>query len=137
MAGLIIVRPDVFWSTSGWVFRIVLRSLAAEVADPELAASLGEIYDENLGMLSLPDLPPAQRAEVERAIRERLIVRSEQDLPASVENRAKVVDHIRGLVDALAGKPLEQLAGRAPTRRDSAAKVAAASSRADACRDGR
>jgi hypothetical protein len=114
MGGMIVVRPDAFWSTSSRIFRFVLRSLMTEITDPDLVTSLVEIQDANLGMLSLLDLPPAQRAEAERVMRDRLIARSEQELPTSTENRAETIDHIRGLVDMLASESLDQTPGHAP-----------------------
>jgi hypothetical protein len=102
MAGIIKVAPDAVWSTSSWMFRYVLRSIAAETKDNELATSLMEIHDHNLPGLSLPDLPDAQRSEVERIIRDRLVPRAEQELPATTENRAEIIDYVRGLADMLA-----------------------------------
>jgi hypothetical protein len=119
MAGTIEVRPDVLWSASGWMFRFVLRSISAEVSDPQLKRALAEIEEFNLGFLSLPQLPAAQRAEVERVIRDRLVTRAEQDLPRDMERRAGVVDYIRGLADVLAGKPLDQVPGHAGRRNGS------------------
>lgn len=46
MAGMITVRPSEHWSTSGWMFRLVLRSIAADVTEAELVARLIEIDDE-------------------------------------------------------------------------------------------
>jgi hypothetical protein len=103
MAAVIEVGPDTVWSTSSWMFRYVLRSIAAETSDKELAASLMEIHDENLPGLSLPDLPEAQRSEVERVIRDRLVTRAERELPATTQNRAEIIDYVRGLADMLAG----------------------------------
>jgi hypothetical protein len=103
VAGVIEVTPDVAWSASSWMFRFVLRSIAAETTDKDLAASLMEIHDENLPGLSLPDLPQAQRSEVERIIRDRLVTRAEQDLPATAPNRAEVLGYVRGLAEAVAG----------------------------------
>ncbi len=57
MAGTIKVQQDVLWSTSSWMFGFVIRSIAADVTDPDLAAELLEIDAENIGWLSLPDLP--------------------------------------------------------------------------------
>jgi hypothetical protein len=103
VAGIIEVAPDVVWSASSWMFRYVLRSIAAETPDRELAASLMEIHDENLPGLSLPDLPEAQRSEVERIIRGRLVARATQDFPVTTQNRAEALDYVRGLAEALAG----------------------------------
>jgi hypothetical protein len=108
MAGIIVVAPGAVWSTSSWMFRYVLKTIAAETSDPELAASLTEIRDENLPGLSLPDLPDGQRAEVERIIRDRLVPRTERELPETTQNRAAIIDHVRGLSDMLAsaaGRP--------------------------------
>jgi hypothetical protein len=84
------------------MFRYVLKSIAAETGDPELAASLMEVHDENLPGLSLPDLPDAQRSEVERIIRDRLVTRTERELPATNQSRAEIIDRVRGLADMLA-----------------------------------
>jgi hypothetical protein len=102
MAAIIEVAPDSVWSASSWMFRYVLKSIAAETSDPELAASLMEIHDENLPGLSLPDLPDAQRSEVERIIRDRLVTRTERELPETTQNRAEIIDYVRGLADMLA-----------------------------------
>lgn len=103
MAGIIELSPDATWSASSWMFRYVLRSIAAETTDKELAASLMEIHDENLPGLSLPDLPAAQRSEVERIIRDRLVARATQDLPPTAPNRDEVLGYVRGLAEVLAG----------------------------------
>jgi hypothetical protein len=103
VAGIIEVAPDVVWSASSWMFRYVLRSIAAETTDPELAARLTEIHDENLPGLSLPDLPQAQRSEVERIIRDRLATRAAQDFPVTMQNRAEALGYVRALADAVAG----------------------------------
>jgi hypothetical protein len=118
MAAIIQVAPGVVWSSSSWMFRFVLRSIAAETTDKELAAKLMEIHDENLPGLSLPDLPDAQRSETERIIRDRLVARATQDLPATTENRAEIVGYLRGLAEVLDGKPLEQVPGQAPRGAD-------------------
>jgi len=102
MAGMIEVRPGVLWSTSSWMFSFVLRTLGAEVTDPQVAEALTEIEDHNLGYLSLPDLPSDQRTEVARVIRECLMARAESDLPPDMNERTGVVEYIRGLVDVLA-----------------------------------
>ena len=39
MAGMIKVRPDELWSTSSWMFRFVLRSIAVDVTDCASGAS--------------------------------------------------------------------------------------------------
>jgi hypothetical protein len=97
VAGIIEVAPDVTWSASSWMFRYVLRSIAAETTDPELTARLLEIHDENLAGLSLPDLPAAQRSEVERIIGDRLVARATRDFAATTPNRAEALDYVRGL----------------------------------------
>jgi hypothetical protein len=102
MAAIIEVAPGAPWSASSWMFRYVLKSIVAETSDRELAACLMEIHDENLPGLSLPDLPAGQRAEVGRIIRDRLVARTEQELPATTQNRAEVIDSVRGLADLLA-----------------------------------
>jgi hypothetical protein len=102
MAAIIRVGPDAVWGTSTRMFRAVLRSIAAETSDKELIATLMEIHDEHLPGLWLPDLPDAQRSEVERIIRDRLITRTERELTATGEERDQIVDHVRELVDMLA-----------------------------------
>jgi hypothetical protein len=102
MGAIIEVAPDTVWVTSSRSFRSVLRSIAAETTDQELIATLMEIHDENVPWLSVPDLPDAQRSEVERIIRDRLVTRTEQELPPTVENRDDLVDHVRELADMLA-----------------------------------
>jgi hypothetical protein len=102
MGAIIEVAPDAVWVTSSRSFRSVLRSIAAETSDQELIATLMEIHDENVPWLSVPDLPDAQRSEIERIIRDRLITRTEQELSAAVQDRDQIVDHVRELVDMLA-----------------------------------
>jgi hypothetical protein len=102
MGAIIEVAPDAVWVTSSRSFRSVLRSIAAETSDKEFIATLMEIHDENLPGLWLADLPAAQRSEVERIIRDRLVARTEQELPATVQDRDDIVDHVRELVDMLA-----------------------------------
>jgi hypothetical protein len=114
MAGMIKVRPEELWSTSGWMFDFVIRSIAADVTDPQLKHSLAEIEEHNFGWLSLPDLPGHQRTEVEQVIRDRLVPRAERDLPADMAERESVIDYIRGLVDAVAGTPVDEVPGQRP-----------------------
>jgi hypothetical protein len=102
MGAIIKVAPEAVWSASSWLSRYVLRTTAAETSDEELAANLMEIHDENLPGLSLADLPDGQRLEVERIIRDRLVTRTEQKLPATVENRDQIIDLVRELADMLA-----------------------------------
>jgi hypothetical protein len=102
MGAIIKVAPDAVWSTSTWMFRYVLRTIAAETSDKELAARLMEIHDEHLPGLWLPDLPDAQRSEVERIIRDRLVARTEQELPVTGQDPYQIVDHVRELADMLA-----------------------------------
>jgi hypothetical protein len=102
MGAIIKVAPDAVWSASSRLSRYVLRTIAAETSDKELAANLMEIHDENLPGLSLLDLPDAQRSEVERIIRDRLVARTEQELPPTAQNRDQIVDHVRDLADMLA-----------------------------------
>lgn len=115
MAGTIKVRPGTLWHSSSWVFYFVLESIAADVGDAQLVERLREIDDQHLGFLSLPDLPGPQRAEVELTIRDRLIRRVEHDLPET-EHKTEIVEYIRGLVDVLAGKPIDQVPGHARRR---------------------
>jgi hypothetical protein len=102
MGAIIKVAPDAVWSASTWLFRYVIRTIAAETSDKELAASLMEIHDEHLPGLWLADLPDAQRSEVERIIRDRLVTRTEQELPATGQDPYQIVDHVRELADMLA-----------------------------------
>jgi hypothetical protein len=102
MGAIIKVAPGAVWSASSWLSRYVLRTIAAETSDEELAATLMEIHDENLPGLSLPDLPDAQRSEVERIIRDRLVTRTEQELPVAGQDPYQIVDHVRELADMLA-----------------------------------
>jgi hypothetical protein len=116
MAGVIELRPGVVWSTSSWMFHFILRSIAADVADKELARILIEIEAENLPGLSIPDLPDAQQEEIGRVIRACLVRRTEADLPPDMNDRERVVAYIRGLVDVLDGRPLEEAPGQARRR---------------------
>ena len=104
MAAILRVSPDAdaVWLTSGWMFRLVLQSIEAETSDRDLIATLDEIIQYNLPSLSLPELPAAQRTEAERIIRDRLIPRFEQDLPASAPDRQGIIDDVRVLPELLA-----------------------------------
>jgi hypothetical protein len=80
------------------MFSYVLKSVAADVIDRELAGDLTGIDDGNLGWLSLPSLSEAHRAEVERVVRDRLLAKAQRDLPPTMGNKAAAVDCIRSLV---------------------------------------
>jgi hypothetical protein len=104
MGAIIRVGPDAVWGTSSWMFRYILKSIAAETSDQELVGWLMEIHDRNLPGLSLPDLPDGQRSEVERIIRDRLVTRTEQELPVTGQDPYQIVDHVRELADMLASR---------------------------------
>jgi hypothetical protein len=81
MAGTIECRAGVRWSAASWLFDWVLRELAAQVSNAELAGQLIGIADENLGWLDLRELPADQRAELERVFRSGELQRSARVLP--------------------------------------------------------
>ena len=105
MAGTVSLSSDVRWSAASWLFDWVLKTIAHNVNDRELAASIIGIADENLGWLSLEELSDAEREEISRVAQESLMKIAEQDLPESLENRAEVLDHLRELVGMISSAP--------------------------------
>jgi len=98
MAGTISFSADTRWSSASWLFDWVLKTLAGKVSDPELAAELSGIVDENVGWLGLDDLPSDQRAKVRETIRESLRTAAEQGLPPAMTGREDTMNHLDDLI---------------------------------------
>jgi hypothetical protein len=103
MSGTIAVTPDKRWSAAGWLFDWTLEALARDLSDEAARQHLREILDNNLGWLSLDDLPPAARAEALSKITTSLVQEADASLPGSVANRPAVLDLLRELARTAEG----------------------------------
>jgi len=104
MAGTVSLSSDVRWSAASWLFDWVLKTLALSIEDRELAASLIEIVDENLGWLSLDDLSEEERAKIKQVAQKTLMKTAEQEFPKTMANRAQVIEHVRELIDMISAE---------------------------------
>jgi hypothetical protein len=82
MSGMIALSADVRWSAAGWLFDWTVESLADMVASPEVAASLREIVNENLGWVGLDDFGKDAKTELLGLIRHQLLPVAERKLAA-------------------------------------------------------
>jgi hypothetical protein len=101
MAGTISVSADMRWSAASWLFDWVLRTLARDVTDKELAASMTGTVDENLGWLSVDDLACRDRDELARVARESLVGAANRELSNTLAGRDEVIAHLRELIDMI------------------------------------
>lgn len=99
MAGTISFSPGARWSASTWLFDWVLTTLARQVDDPELAAELTAIVDDNVGWLGLDDLTGDQKATVKRTIRRSLRTAAERGLPPAIPGHEDALNHLDDLID--------------------------------------
>ncbi len=96
MAGDIYLADGRSWGARSSVFYWAIETLSEQVNDPELAAQLREISDENLGLLDVADLSPARQQDFIAAVR-RLPDIARATLPQS-DGRVYVI----GWIDELA-----------------------------------
>jgi hypothetical protein len=99
MSGTIAISPDTRWSASGWLFDWVVGFLAERATDANVAGSLREVVEENLGWLGLGDYGPEADRELREVIRTQLLAAAEERLPGTVPNRAAALDLLRDLTD--------------------------------------
>ncbi|WP_435205685.1 hypothetical protein [Micromonospora sp. bgisy143] len=99
MAGLIVLKPGVDWTSSGGLFEWTLEFLIARLSDRQTADRLQEIVDNNLGSLWVDDLPPAAQLEIVSHWRNDLVTAGERQLPET-EHKVDVIRHLQELVDA-------------------------------------
>ncbi|MEV0901748.1 hypothetical protein [Actinoplanes sp. NPDC049802] len=98
MAGLLVLRPDLDWNVSGGLFYWTVEFLADRMSDPEAAAYLREISDENLGSLWLSELSPSARAEAVELLRDHLVDAADRELPGG-KGKTAVLGLLRELAD--------------------------------------
>jgi hypothetical protein len=101
MAGTVVLTRGQRWSAASWLFDWLLTTVAKEVTDVELAGELTGLVDENLGWLSLKDLPPTQSDEVIKILRTSILPIAISSLPSQLPNREEVLEHLRILVDSV------------------------------------
>jgi hypothetical protein len=103
MAGTVGVSSDVLWSAASWLFDWVLKDIARDTDDVELAGNLTGIVDENLGWFGLDDITPRQRDEVRRIIAERLVDNADREFPADMLGRPEALALLKELVASVSG----------------------------------
>ncbi|MET8364798.1 hypothetical protein ABZU53_14690 [Micromonospora sp. NPDC005194] len=99
MAGLIVLKPGVDWTSSGGLFDWTLEFLISRLSDRQTANRLQEIVDNNLGSLWVDDLPAAAQLEIVSHWRNDLVTTGERQLPET-EHKVDVIRHLQELVDA-------------------------------------
>jgi len=102
MAGTIEVGPDSRWSAASWLFDWVLRSIALEVNDAELAGELVGIVDENIGWLSLDELSQTQQKAVRAVIQDGDFAHRTVSRATQLKDPGATEAYVRGLVDLMA-----------------------------------
>jgi hypothetical protein len=103
MAGTIALSPDIRWSAAGWLFDWTLRFIARQAGDPGVSANMQDVIDENLGWVDITALPREARRTVVKKLRDELVSAAEGQLPATLPERQRVLDHVRELSE-LAGQ---------------------------------
>ncbi|RBJ09321.1 hypothetical protein DRA43_04705 [Micromonospora provocatoris] len=106
MAGLVVLRPGVDWTTTGALFDWTLEFLIARLSNRHAAAQLQEIVDNSLGSFWLENLAPSAQREVVNHLRADLVTAGERHLPET-DHKPDVVAHLRELVAATYRLPVE------------------------------
>jgi hypothetical protein len=97
MSGTIALSPDTRWSAAGWLFDWIVRFLVQQVGDPGVSANLQEVIDENLGWVDVAALPTGARRTIVEKLEHELVPAAERELPPTLPERQRVLDHIREL----------------------------------------
>ena len=105
MAGTIVLAPDSRWSAAGWLFDWAVRFIAERVGQPEVATELQQVIDHNLGWVDVGALPPEVRRSVVDSLQRDLVPVAEIQLPATLPERERVVEHLGELADLARGLP--------------------------------
>ncbi|MCU1691320.1 MAG: hypothetical protein JWM64_411 [Frankiales bacterium] len=105
MAGDVFLRDGSAWSMRSSVFYWVIDELAGLVFSSELARTLREISEVNLGILAVEDLPPDQRADFVAAVRALPAVAA-ATLPQT-PGRQAVIAQVQELADLVAASERE------------------------------
>jgi hypothetical protein len=98
MSGTIAITPDARWSAAGWLFDWTVDFLSRDVGDATATNHLREIIDDNIGWLSLDDLPASVRARLLERIKTTLVDAADRTLPSTLTDRDAVLDRLRELV---------------------------------------
>jgi hypothetical protein len=105
MAGMIATSAGDAWTAASWLFDWVLTTIAEESRDSELTAELTLIVRENLGSLSLKELPVDQRREFVQVAAVSLIPVAEATWRSEMPGRDDAVNHLQHLVEMLRSTP--------------------------------
>jgi hypothetical protein len=97
MSGTIALSPETRWSAAGWLFDWTVRFIAQHLSDAQASAILQQVIDENLGWIDIMALPDEARRTVLEKLRNDLLPAAEGQLPATLPERQRVLDHIREL----------------------------------------
>ena len=100
MAGTIEIAPGVVWDAATWLYDRVLRIIASEVADLELAAEIHGIVGENIGRLALANFEPSEQEEI-RSAAIRALPRKIDELSADAQGREVIVHLVTDLLELL------------------------------------
>ncbi|MFI7214282.1 hypothetical protein ACIBP4_24170 [Micromonospora maritima] len=99
MAGIIVLRPGIDWTTSGGLFDWTLEFLLPRLSHRQAAERIQEIVDNNLGSLWLEELPRDAQSEIVGIWRAGLVEAGERQLP-DTEQKPGVIRSLQELVDA-------------------------------------
>lgn len=97
MSGTISLSAGSRWSAASWLFDWVVRFLAREAEDPDVADELREAVDENLGWVDLASFPARIQQVIFEKIRYALVPAAEAELSSAIPNRQGVIDTIQEL----------------------------------------
>lgn len=99
MAGTVKSPEGQLWTAASWLFDWVVREVASELSDRELAARLQDIADNNLGWLGLAEFTDEQTKQILEVIRSSLLPAAQRGLPQEIKDRDRALEHIQTLVD--------------------------------------
>jgi hypothetical protein len=99
MAGTVALSPNSRWSASSWLFDWTVRFMAQHAGRPDVAADLEQVIDENLGWVDIGDFPPEVRQTLVETLQRDLVPAAEGQLPTTMPERQRALDHIRELAD--------------------------------------
>ena len=97
MAGYLQISPDRHWTASGGLLEWVVRWLADNVQDAELATRLTEIADAHLDMLVLDDFPSTDRQAILDLMCRGLVPAARRSLRPTPGSMEVVMKHLQSL----------------------------------------
>ncbi|HEX8343351.1 MAG TPA: hypothetical protein VF657_01225 [Actinoplanes sp.] len=98
MAALILIKPNVDWTSTGGLFDWTLEFLIARLSDRDTAEWMQTVVDNNLGSIWITEFPAATQDEIFELLRNELIPAAQRELPEGPA-KADALDRLQHLVD--------------------------------------